>query len=186
MTRRDVQFGWGDLETRLALVAQSDGAALEADAPSSAPAMRVFIHTGEVFASRAPVLAGTVLGSCVSVCLWDPETGIGGLNHFLLPDQASNGVSSPRYGPVAVRQLVSELIRLGAREGRLKAKVFGGASVLETIPADGAGLGVRNISVARHALAELGIAVTAEDTGGSRGRKVFFRTDDGSAWVRKL
>ena len=75
--------------------------------------------------ARGPAVYTTVLGSCVSVCVWDPATGAGGINHFLLPDQVSNGLSSPRFGNVAVRTLLDQLDRVGVPATGLRAKLFG-------------------------------------------------------------
>lgn len=188
MSRRPVHFGLGDLETRLAgLLAEETPAPAsvdEADGPPAGPT--TFVHTGEVAASRERTLFSTVLGSCVSVCVWDPTTGAGGMNHFLLPDQVTNGISTPRFGNVAVRTLLSKLDALEVPAARLQAKIFGGASVLRPgIPMREA-LGARNVELARVLLDLAGIPVVAEDVGGDHGRKLIFRTRDGAAWVRKL
>jgi chemotaxis protein CheD len=184
MSRRPVQFGLGDLETRLAgLLATDTPAADDAIPPVGA---MTFVHTGEVMSSPTGTVYSTVLGSCVSVCLWDQESGAGGINHFLLPDQVSNGLSSPRFGNVAMRTLLSQLDRAGVPVTALRAKIFGGASVLggtEQLPD---ALGARNVELARVLLGLAGIPVVAEDVGGSYGRKLIFRTTDGAAWVRRL
>lgn len=188
MSRRPVQFGLGDLETRLAgLLADDPPGPLPAEADDGPPAGPVtFVHTGEVAVSRERTLYSTVLGSCVSICVWDAVTGAGGINHFLLPDQVSNGISSPRFGNVAVRTLLSRLQAIDVPAARLQAKIFGGASVLRPgVPMRDA-LGARNVELARVLLDLAGIPVVAEDVGGDHGRKLIFRTRDGAAWVRKL
>jgi chemotaxis receptor (MCP) glutamine deamidase CheD len=80
------------------------------------------------------MLLVTVLGSCVAACIRDPKTGIGGMNHFMLPegggDQHDMLSSSARYGGYAMEVLVNQLVKLGASRNRLEAKVFGGAAVL--------------------------------------------------------
>ena len=186
MSRRPVQFGLGDLETRLAglLTDDAPAAAPQADAPPGGPV--TFVHTGEVAVTRDAGVFSTVLGSCVSICVWDPSTGAGGINHFLLPDQVSNGISSPRFGNVAVRTLLSKLSALDIPATRLQAKVFGGASVLRPGVPQRDALGARNVELARVLLELAGIPVVAEDVGGDHGRKLIFRTVDGAAWVRKL
>ena len=186
MSRRPVQFGLGDLETRLAglLSDESPAPSAQQDAPPGGPV--TFVHTGEVAATRDGGVFSTVLGSCVSICLWDPTTGAGGINHFLLPDQVSNGISSPRFGNVAVRTLLSKLSAFDIPAARLQAKIFGGASVLRPGVPQRDALGARNIELARVLLELAGIPVVAEDVGGDHGRKLIFRTNDGAAWVRKL
>ncbi len=184
MSRRPVQFGLGDLETRLAgLLAPELPTADDALPPVGA---MTFVHTGEVMSSRSSTVYSTVLGSCVSVCLWEPNTGAGGINHFLLPDQVSNGLSSPRFGNVAMRTLLSQLDREGVAVSSLRAKIFGGASVLGGGERPSEPLGARNVELARVLLSLAGIPVVSEDVGGTSGRKLIFRTDDGAAWVRKL
>jgi chemotaxis protein CheD len=151
-----------------------------------APALRTskYVHAGQLFASAEPCDISTILGSCVSVCLWEPERGIGGINHYMLPWDPSPSESGPRYAGFAVRKLIETLERLGADRYRLRAKLFGGASVLT--PQLSGGLGLRNIEAGRSLLAEAGIPIIDEETGGERGRKLVFRSDDGSAIVRRL
>jgi chemotaxis protein CheD len=184
MSRRPVQFGLGDLETRLAGLLAAETPEADADVPPVGG--MTFVHTGEVMSSVGGATYSTVLGSCVSVCLWDPATGVGGINHFLLPDQVSNGLSSPRFGNVAMRTLLTQLERAGAPVAALRAKVFGGASVLAGGEALPDALGARNVELARVLLGLAGIPIVAEDVGGTHGRKLIFRTTDGAAWVRRL
>lgn len=184
MSRRPVQFGLGDLETRLAGLLAPDAPTADDAAPPVGG--MTFVHTGEVMSSTTGAVYSTVLGSCVSICLWDPNTGAGGINHFLLPDQVSNGLSSPRYGNVALRTLLGELDRAGVPVASLRAKIFGGASVLGNGVRLPDALGARNVELARVLLGLAGIPVVAEDVGGEHGRKLIFRTSDGAAWVRRL
>jgi chemotaxis protein CheD len=146
----------------------------------------VYLHPGELVASAEPATVTTVLGSCVSVTLWDRTRRIGGVNHFLLPHSAGTGTSSPRFGNVAMRSLFDEVLRLGARRADLEAKVFGGARVIHGAPAAAGHLGERNITIALDFLRGEGLDVVGGDTGGSRGRKLRFLTGDGSAWLRSL
>lgn len=145
-----------------------------------------YLHAGHIFVSKAPCRVTTILGSCVSVGMWDPVSRIGGLNHFLLPHWAENGLSGPRYGNVAVRKLIESLVDAGGRRKHFMAKLFGGACVLQAFQKGGGHLGKRNVQVAREVLMEEGIPVCAEDVEGERGRKLIFQTHDGTAWVRSL
>ena len=184
MTRRPVHFGLGDLESRFGVLVTADAGLTDEEGPPPGPV--TYVHAGEVATTPAGALFSTVLGSCVSVCVWDPATGAGGMNHFLLPDQVTAGASSPRFGNVAFVTLLAQLGRLGVRAADLRAKVFGGASVLDALVPPRDALGIRNIELARALLQAAGIGIVAEDVGGSHGRKLFFRTGDGAAWVRKL
>ncbi len=131
-----------------------------------------------LMACRDEVEVTTILGSCVSVCLWDPSMGCGGINHFMLPFWNGDGLPTPKYGNVAIDKLIIKLLGLGCRKERLVAKWFGGASVL----GDAMGImqiGARNIAVAEELLANHGIPTVARDAGGRQGMKITFNTKSG-------
>jgi len=140
---------------------------------------------GGLFATTERTICTTILGSCVSVCLWAPELGIGGINHFLLPDGTSVGRAALRIGGPATERLVAELEALGAPPSTLLAKVVGGAHLAQH-GEDRFRLGERNARVAVETLERIGIVVVAKDIGGSHGRKLRFRTSDGEAGVKTL
>ncbi len=144
-----------------------------------------YLQPGQLIAAPEPLEISTVLGSCVAVCLWDRRRGQGGANHFLLPHHGS-GQASPRYGDVAVEQLVAALLALGSRRDDLVAKLFGGANVITAFRGEREQLGARNVAVARHELDRARVPLVAEDVGGKRGRKLIFHTDDGLARVRLI
>lgn len=146
----------------------------------------VYLHAGHLLVSRAPCRVTTILGSCVAVGLWDAASGVGGLNHFLLPDGGEKDRVSTRYGTAAMAALIHEIVAAGGRRRRLQAKLFGGACVLRSFQNSGWHLGAQNVEVARRVLLEHGIPLAAEDVEGERGRKLIFQTHDGSAWVRTL
>jgi len=148
--------------------------------------VRVYLQPGQLYASAQPSAVTTVLGSCVAICLWDSLTSVGGMNHYLLPFFAGAGKGTPRFGNVAVAQLLDRLVALGAARGRLQAKVFGGACVLEAFQAREGHLGEKNVGVAFKLLEDLGIPVVSRDVGGRSGRKLIFHTDLGNAWVARL
>jgi chemotaxis protein CheD len=151
--------------------------------PPLPPPSRIYLAPGRFFVSATPAQVTTILGSCVAVCLWDPEVRAGGMNHFLLPEGVPD---SPRFGQSAVPMLIQSVLDLGARRTRLRAKVFGGACVLEAFRAGSRPLGTRNVEVAREALRAAEIPVFIEDVGGDQGRKVVFDVQTGSAWVRAI
>ena len=150
--------------------------------PAHAP-LRVYLAPGRLYASGEDVQVTTILGSCVSVCIWDAQAQVGGINHFLLP---SGSPASPRFGESAVALLIGRVLELGAQRGRLTAKVFGGACVLEAFRADQWSLGTRNVEIAREQLAAAAIPVVGEDVGGDLGRKLVFHVRTGAAWVRPI
>lgn len=155
-----------------------------ARAPDPGARAQVYLHAGQLHAAAAPTVITTVLGSCVAVCLYDPIAKVGGMNHFLLPLPVEKE-RSPRFGAVAVPQLVEAVLQAGAARGSLVAKVFGGASVIAAM-SRGRRLGEENAVLALRLLDEARIPVLDQDVGGSRGRKLVFFADEGTAWVRAL
>lgn len=144
-----------------------------------------FVHPGQLIASATGEVLATLLGTCVSVCLFDEEAGVGGLNHYLLPHGGvGEGPSAARYGNVALERLLQAVWRLGARRERLRAKVFGGMAASHT--ALHWDIGASNVCFAREWLDTQGIPRVAEDVGGARGRKLLFHTRGGDAWVKRL
>ena len=154
-------------------------------APRSAATEMVYLHPGRMFAAAHRCEITTVLGSCVSVCLYDPESGIGGANHYLLPRDSMKWNEPLRCGPAAIRALIDSLVSLGARRDRLVAKVYGGAHVLKAMTAERWHMGAANIEAARSVLRANGITVHTMDVGGLRGRKLLFVTD-GTAVVKEI
>lgn len=144
-----------------------------------------YLQPGQLVVSSRPMLVTTILGSCIAVGLWDAERAIGGINHFMLPDQPSGMAPSERFANVAMTKLVDKLVAAGARQRHLRAKVFGGACVLG-ISTNGDHLGAKNRRAAIEFLAARGIPVVAEETGGVVGRKLIFHTHDGVALLKRL
>jgi chemotaxis protein CheD len=146
------------------------------------------ILPGQYHAARATGAITTVLGSCVSTCLWDPAERIGGMNHFMLPgDTVSSGspwAASARFGVYAMEVLINDMIRLGADRRRMVAKVFGGAQLLA-----GFGrldVGAKNCEFVLEFLRVEGIRVLAKDLLDVCPRKVHFFIDTGKVQVKRL
>lgn len=89
----------------------------------------VFLPPGGMCCPSEATVVSTILGSCVAVCLWDRQQGVGGMNHFLLP-RCGSSPATLRYGDVAVARLLAAMERLGCQSADVRAKVFGGAAVL--------------------------------------------------------
>ncbi|HEY6844178.1 MAG TPA: chemotaxis protein CheD [Thermoanaerobaculia bacterium] len=146
----------------------------------------VYLFPGHIFTSAEPAVVSTILGSCVAVCLWDGEIGIGGINHFLLPSNPSRGNSDLRYGNHAMTRLLEAMLQRGASVKRIVAKIVGGASVLEAFTSTRRSIGDQNVAIARDFLKAYAIHVTGDQTGGRRGRKLLFHTGNGSAYVKEI
>ncbi len=160
------------------------GAERAARAPDTGGRPQVYLQAGQLAVAADPTAIVTILGSCVAVCLWDPATRVGGVNHFLLPHHVQRE-QSLRFGNVAVPRLVDAVVRAGASRRGLVAKVFGGASVLGAL-SHARRLGGENAALAVQLLDEAGIPVLDRDVGGERGRKLVFVSDEGTAWVKLL
>jgi chemotaxis protein CheD len=146
------------------------------------------IHAGEYYISAGDEFIGTLLGSCVAVCLHDPEHHLSGMNHFMLPGRISKADifqdRTARYGVTAMNNLLDEMISRGARKELLIAKIFGGGSVLDlerktnTIPVD-------NVRLAWVLLEMEDIPVAETDTGGIYTRKLMMDVHSGKVYLRR-
>ncbi len=155
-------------------------------APDGAARAKMYLHPGQLFASVECTAVTTILGSCVSLCLWDPVAKIGGINHYLLPFWVGDDIASPRFGTVAIETLIDKVLSLGARRNHLRAKLFGGACVIEAFRENKDHIGTVNARLAESMLRVRGIPVVEQDLGGRRGRKLVYNTDDGACWIKYL
>lgn len=167
---------------KLPMDSSGDGGA---SVPSPEGRLTAYLLPGQLHVASDPTAVTTVLGSCVAVCLCDRAARVGGMNHYLLPTHVERE-RSPRFGSVAIEELVSGVLARGARKSRLEAKVFGGASVTGAPQPGRRLLGDENVRLALRLLESLAIPVVGGDVGGTRGRKLVFHTDDGNAWMRLL
>ena len=186
-------------------VAQTRGSAASApEPPATVPGFEHFerhwdrengwtvkILPGEYYVSRGEEAISTVLGSCVSACVRDPQRGVGGMNHFMLPEDTAVGPNdwldpavglATRYGSYAMESLINDLLKLGAARERLEIKLFGGGQILAAMT----DVGGRNIRFIRNYLTLEGYRVAAEDLGGTQPRKVVYFPVTGRARLRKL
>ncbi len=142
-----------------------------------------YLFPGTIFVHKDQHLVTTVLGSCVSVCIWHPKAEVGGINHYLLPLWNGEGLPTPKYGNIAIARLIEKVRRI-AGDGELIAKVFGGASMWART--EGAlAVGERNVELAFKQLEEEKIKVISQDVWGEMGRKVIFDTKTGSVLLRR-
>jgi chemotaxis protein CheD len=151
------------------------------------------ILPGEFYMTRGPIAIATTLGSCISACIWDDVTGIGGMNHFMLPatdkevtdinwGQRGLVTDATRYGNYAMEHLINMILTNGGRRVNLRAKVFGGGKVLKQM----SDVGQRNITFALAYLKAENIEVECSDLGNIFPRKVIFEPETGRAFVKIL
>ena len=151
--------------------------------------MTVKVLPGEFYVSGQEEMLSTVLGSCVSACIHDVRRGIGGMNHFMLPEPLGerDGWSSTvgraaRYGSDAMEQLINAILKAGGQRADLRVKVFGGGRVLARM----SDVGQRNIEFVRRYIAAENLALVASDLGDVFPRQVQFFPHSGRARVRLL
>ncbi|MCX8085001.1 MAG: chemotaxis protein CheD [Calditerrivibrio sp.] len=147
-----------------------------------------FLLPGTIFVSKDQAEITTILGSCVAICLWDPVSRIGGMNHYLLPLWNGEGIPTPKYGNVAIPKLIQKMLEMGANAQSLQAKVFGGAAVLETVGQRSSilNVGQRNIEIAFEELEKNRIKIVSYDVGGELGRKIIMFTDSFEIKLKRI
>lgn len=145
----------------------------------------VKVLPGEYYVTDRDMVMVTVLGSCVSACIRDWHSAIGGMNHFMLPDAGGAPASgSARYGINAMEMMLNDLYKRGARKQCMEAKVFGGGNVLPSIVANQ--VGSRNADFVKGFLAMEGIPVVGSDLLNDYPRKVYYFPASGKARVKAL
>ncbi|HDH98011.1 MAG TPA: hypothetical protein ENF70_02620 [Deltaproteobacteria bacterium] len=149
----------------------------------------ITLMSGEYFVTQNGEVLHTIVGSCITTCIYDEKTKAAGMNHFLLPGMVhpdeilSSEVA--RYGMFAMELLIGELIKLGARRKRLRAKVFGGGNVLN-FRRDDHDITGSNVRFAKKFLELEGIPAVKVDVGGNAGRKIFFFTDSHRVLLKRF
>lgn len=148
----------------------------------------VKILPGEYYVTGRDMLLVTVLGSCVAACIRDRQTGIGGMNHFMLPENRNDGGSpvglAGRYGTYAMELMINQMLKSGARRANLEAKVFGGGNVLRGFTV--ANVGERNAGFVLDYLKTEKIALAAQDLLDIYPRKVYYFPNTGRVLVKQL
>jgi chemotaxis protein CheD len=131
----------------------------------------VHVVQGEYSVVTDPgIVLTTILGSCVSTCLWDANAGVGGMNHFLLPGDLETSGDSMKYGVNAMELLVNGLLQRGASRARMQAKLFGGGHVIKNF----SDIGAKNAEFALKFLQMEAIACVGQSMGGPQARRIRF------------
>ena len=159
----------------------------ESVGPFKQPVNQVSIGIGDYFVSSEDVVIHTVLGSCVAVCLYDPEKKIGGMNHILMPfnPDINKYDASARYGINAMELLINAIMRLGGNRKKMVAKTFGGANLLMALSRKNA-VGEKNVAFVIDFLRAEKIKILSRDFGGHDSRKIFFRIATGEVFLKRV
>ncbi|MFO7751662.1 MAG: chemotaxis protein CheD [Desulfobacteraceae bacterium] len=141
------------------------------------------LKPGYIYLPEESTAISAVLGSSVSVTLFDTKLKTGGMNHFLYPEIHQKGSTTSLYGNVAVITLIDMILAWGSSKKHLQAQIFGGAFNTEYSDRD---IGADNIETAKRVLKRKGITVVSEDVGGMMGRKVVFNSHDSEIALLKV
>jgi chemotaxis protein CheD len=144
----------------------------------------VKVLPGEYFVSNENILILTTLGSCIATCLWDRQAKVGGMNHFMLPDNGGGASDSGRYGSYAMELLINEMMKMGASRMTMEAKVFGGGAVISGMSS--INVGERNTAFVMDYLKTERIPVVSKDVLDIYPRKVCFLPHIGKAMIKRL
>lgn len=150
----------------------------------------VRILAGEYYVTHCEEMITTVLGSCISVCVRDKAINIGGMNHFMLPEEnRPSGDNGPRrltadaaYGSYAMERLINCILKYGGRRENLEIKIFGGGRIIGGMT----DIGQQNITFVRDYLRTERLVVLAEDVGGDLPRRMAYLPVTGKVLVKKL
>ncbi|CAK0751531.1 putative chemoreceptor glutamine deamidase CheD 3 [Gammaproteobacteria bacterium] len=146
----------------------------------------VFIHPGEFHFGQAPLLIGTLLGSCVAVTLWHPKRKIGGMCHIMLPTRGGwlGKTLDGRYADEAVELLHQSTLMWGARATEFQAKLFGGGNMFKGLGETAHNVSHRNVETTRKLVQQRGYQLSGEHVRGSGHRKLIFDLETGDVWLR--
>jgi chemotaxis protein CheD len=141
---------------------------------------------GEYYVTKRDMVLVTVLGSCVAACIRDRVTGVGGMNHFMLPDDKSESpvAAGARYGSYAMETMINQLLKAGAKRSNLEAKLFGGGNVLRGFTVTN--IGERNVEFALEYLKKDNIRLVAKSLLDIYPRKIYFFPASGQVMLKKL
>lgn len=146
---------------------------------------RYTVFPGQFIITSVPATIVTVLGSCVSVCLFDKSLHLGGMNHYLLPGNEDDEAGNSNRGLTSTRMLIRSMFNRGSKVENMEAKIFGGCNSLYK-DKDMFRIGERNIAVARDVLNECGIKILAQHVGGCQGRRIELDTSNGRVRLQLL
>ena len=146
-----------------------------------------FLLPGEFHVTRKPMNLVTVLGSCVSVCLYNKTNGLAAMNHFVFPQgDGIDKVSRGRYGNTANNLIAQSLFAVDAEKSHYVAKVYGGANPLQSDSGADTQIGVRNVEAAENFLRQIGIPIVEKVVGSKKGYRIYFDTSCGDVTVEEI
>lgn len=149
----------------------------------------VYLKPGEVYMAKEPTAVSTVLGSCVSVTLFNRRLGIGAICHALFPETKGkvNG-DGFKYVDYALSKIIEKFDSLGIKLNEIEIKLFGGSNMVEISDENKlrATVGKQNIDAAFNLIENRKLRLISSDVGGLEGRKIVFHTHTGEVFVKRL
>jgi len=149
------------------------------------------ILPGEYYVTQEDELITTVLGSCISACIRDRDSGIGGMNHFMLPETNASKFkkcseafvgNATRYGNYAMEHLINTILSNGGKRKNLEVKVFGGGKIIPTLT----DVGTKNIDFVLDYIDQEGLKLISKDLGDIYPRKVIYFPKTGKVGMKKI
>jgi len=141
------------------------------------------LQIGYLYFTEVPTIIGTILGSCVSVCIFDSKNKWAGMNHYLMPVN-KDGQKSTKYGNVSIFELYRLMIKAGTKKEDMIVRIVGGSSKMQT--RESVNIALDNIKVAEEFFKKRGIAVLSKNVGGEDGRKIYYNTYNNKIKISKL
>ncbi|MCK4958441.1 MAG: chemotaxis protein CheD [Planctomycetes bacterium] len=147
--------------------------------------IKVGMADAKISARPGGVLVTYALGSCIGVCLYDPEVSVGGMGHYLLPNSTNeaSAVNPFKYVDSGMEKLLAGMLSKGAIKRRIKVSIAGGAKSVK-ISAEEYDIGKRNYLAIRKSLWKNGMLIDSEDVGGSFPRTMYMRINDGEVTIK--
>ena len=150
----------------------------------------IIVGMADLNVCKSPMALTTLgLGSCVGIALYDSLTKTAGLAHIMLPDstQIQNNSNKAKFADTAMKKLIDDMVRLGAKRGYLKAKIAGGAQMFAfNSTNESMRIGDRNVEATIRLLSQHRIPLLARDTGDNYGRTVELFAEDGRFLIKTI
>ena len=148
----------------------------------------IFLHPGEFYFGDPKNSIGTILGSCIAICLWHPRLQIGGMCHFVFPDRQVplNSEKIGHYAGGCMQLFLAHTQARGTLITDYVAKIFGGANIVtELLNEKEKSIGERNAQIAMQLLQEQNVEISVADVGQSGYRLIIFNLSNGDVWVKQ-
>ncbi|HMV78182.1 MAG TPA: chemotaxis protein CheD [Leptospiraceae bacterium] len=150
--------------------------------------LEVFLQPGDWYWGDKETRIRTILGSCISICVWHPKLLEGGMCHYMLPSRGQRAVNQPlsgKYGDEAFELFLKEMKKNNTKPSEYQTKIFGGAILMQTKD-DANSIGMKNVEMARTLQNKYNLNVISEHLGGNVSRRLFFEIWTGDVWMKKM